>query len=188
MHSMILRNAFFLTVLITGLAATTLAQNTISAEKRALIKEMIVATDVQKTGDVMMKAMIDQFEADAPERISESVGSIPDLTGPEREKMRREMAADAARLSKRFRELIKEKLDWNQLIEQFIYPVVDKYYTEDDLRNLIAFYKSPTGRKVLEVMPQMMTDIMLRSNEVIKPKFDEISKQILEEEKKRLQD
>jgi hypothetical protein len=66
-----------------------------------------------------------------------------------------------------------------------MYPVVDKYYTEDDLKNLIAFYKSPTGRKVLEVMPQMMGDIMVRTNEIIKPRFDEISRQILDEEKKK---
>ena len=185
MRSTILKSAFNLCLLLIGLATAESAQSTISPEKRALIKEMIVVTEVQKTGDVMMKAMIDQFEQDAPQRIADSVNAMPDLTPQEREKMLREWASDDARFTRRFRELIKEKLNWPLLIEQLMYPVVDKYYTEDDLKNLIVFYKSPTGRKVLEVMPQMMGDIMVRTNEIIKPRFDEISRQILDEEKKK---
>lgn len=190
MHKRILKSALTIALLMTGLAATATAQGTIqgtiTAEKRALIKEMIAITETQKTGEMMMKAMIDQFEKEAPQRIAQSVNALPDLTPQEREKMRQDLAADDARLVKRFQDLIKEKLDWAQLMEQLMYPIADKYYTEDDLKNLIAFYKSPTGKKVLEAMPQMMTDIMVRSNEIIKPKFDEIAKQILDEEKKRL--
>lgn len=187
MYTITLKSTLLLILSLVGLATTPVsAQSTISPEKRALIKEMIRVTDVQKTGDLMMKAAMDQFEQEAPERISDSVNAMADLTPQEREKMRKEMADDTARFTKRFRELIKERVNWPQLIEQLMYPVVDKYYTEDDLKNMIEFYKSPTGRKVLDVMPQMMTDIMVRSNEIIKPKFDEIAKQILDEEKKRL--
>lgn len=34
-----------------------------------------------------------------------------------------------------------------------------KYYDEDDLRNIIAFYKSKTGQKALKSMPQMTAEI-----------------------------
>jgi hypothetical protein len=185
MHRRILKSALTLALLILGLSATASAQNTISPEKRALIKEMVVATDVQKVSDVMIKATMDQLENGAPERISQSVNAISDLTPEERKKMIRKMTDDSARVTKRFRELMKEKLDWVQLVEELVYPVIDKYYTEDDLKNMIAFYKSPTGKKVLEVMPQMMADIMARSEEVIKPKIDRIAKQVLEEEQNR---
>lgn len=186
MHKGILKTAFVTALLLTGLAATATAQSAISAEKRALIKEMLAATDMQKAGDAMMKTMLDQFEKDSPQRIAESVNALSDLTPPEREKMIREITADNARILKRSRELMMEKIDWSQLMDQLMYPIMDKYYTEDDLKTLIAFYKSPTGKKVLETMPQMMTDIMVRSMEIMKPKIDEISKQLLDEEKKRL--
>ena len=186
MHKRILKSALTIALLITGLAATAVAQGTISAEKRALIKEMLAATDMQKSGDAMMKTMLDQFEKDTPQRIAASVNALPDLTPQEREKMIREITADNTRVLKRSRELMTEKINWAQLMDELMYPIMDKYYTEEDLKTLIAFYKSPTGRKVLETMPQMMTDIMLRSMEIMKPKIDEISKQILEEEKKRL--
>ena len=185
MHSRILKSVLTLALLLLGLSTTASAQNTISPEKRALIKEMVIATDVQKMSDVMMKATMDQLENDSPRRIAESVNTMPDLTPAERKKMIREMTDSNARFTKRFRELMKEKLDWVQMVEELIYPIVDKYYTEDDLKNMIVFYKSPTGRKVLEVMPQMMTEMMIRSEEVIRPKIEGIAKQILEEEAKR---
>lgn len=34
-------------------------------------------------------------------------------------------------------------------------PLYDKYYTHDDIRQLIAFYDSPIGRKMIEVTPLM---------------------------------
>jgi len=186
MRKRILNSALTLALFILVLAATATAQSAISPEKRALIKEMMVVTDVQKSGDVMMKAVVDRFENEAPTQIAQRVNALTDLTPQEREKMTRELTEGNTRFTKRFRELT-EKLDWSQLLEQLMMPIIDKYYTEDDLKNMIAFYKTPTGKKVLEVMPQMMTDILFKSDEIIRPKFEAIAKQILDEEKKRLQ-
>lgn len=36
----------------------------------------------------------------------------------------------------------------------------DKYFTEQDIKAFIEFYKSPTGQKSLTVMPEMMKDMM----------------------------
>jgi uncharacterized protein len=185
MPTKVIKSALVLALFIAGWSVTAIAQSTISPEKRALIKEMIEATDVQKTGDTMIKAIIDQMEKDAPQRVTEIVNARTDLTPQEREKMILEVTAADARFTRRFRELLKEKLNWPQMMDELLYPIVDKYYTEDDLRNIIAFYKSPTGRKMLADMPQMMTDIILKSEEIVRPKVMEISKQILDEEAKR---
>ncbi|MBA2733740.1 MAG: DUF2059 domain-containing protein [Acidobacteria bacterium] len=187
MHKRILKSALTIALFISVSAITATAQDKISPEKRALIKEMIVVTDIQKASDSIMKALDQQLDSVEPQRIAESVNAMPDLTPQEREEMIREQTEDSARFRKRFQELTREKLNLPQLMEQLMYSIVDKYYTEDDLKSLIVFYKSPVGRKMLETMPQMMTDIILRSNEIIRPKLEEISKQILDEEKKRLQ-
>ncbi len=34
-----------------------------------------------------------------------------------------------------------------------------KYYDEDDLRNIIAFYKSKTGQKALDIMPVVTAEL-----------------------------
>jgi uncharacterized protein len=36
----------------------------------------------------------------------------------------------------------------------------DKYFTEQEINDFIAFYKSPSGQKYISVMPEMMKDMM----------------------------
>lgn len=42
-----------------------------------------------------------------------------------------------------------------------IIPIYDKYYTEEDIDQLIGFYKSPIGKKVIETLPQITQESML---------------------------
>lgn len=37
-------------------------------------------------------------------------------------------------------------------------PIYDKYLTHDDIRQLIAFYRSPVGAKLIGVLPQITQD------------------------------
>ena len=57
---------------------------------------------------------------------------------------------------------------WDEFNSQFnaedlitlIIPIYDKYYTEKDLDQLIVFYKSPLGQKLIATMPGVMKDSM----------------------------
>lgn len=39
-------------------------------------------------------------------------------------------------------------------------PLYSKYYTEKEINDLVAFYKTPTGKKMVETMPQLMNESM----------------------------
>jgi hypothetical protein len=39
-------------------------------------------------------------------------------------------------------------------------PIYDKYYTHEDIRELIKFYESPVGRKMTETMPLILQESM----------------------------
>lgn len=41
-----------------------------------------------------------------------------------------------------------------------LYPVYDKYYTENDLKELIKFYQSAAGQKMVEVSPNLLRETM----------------------------
>lgn len=43
---------------------------------------------------------------------------------------------------------------------QNIANIYDKYFTAEDVENIIKFYESETGKKTLTVMPQMMGELM----------------------------
>ncbi len=49
-----------------------------------------------------------------------------------------------------------------------------KHYNEDDLRNLIAFYKSDTGQKALRVLPQITQEM----NQWVGPRIGQVLKSI----------
>jgi uncharacterized protein len=57
---------------------------------------------------------------------------------------------------------------WNEFAKEIksedlvnlIIPVYDKYYTEEDVDQMIAFYKTPVGKKLIEVLPKISQESM----------------------------
>jgi len=47
----------------------------------------------------------------------------------------------------------------DELIDLII-PLYQKYYTDEDIDNMIIFYNSSTGKKAISVMPQLMQESM----------------------------
>jgi hypothetical protein len=48
--------------------------------------------------------------------------------------------------------MFKLKLDIDSFVDAFI-PLYDKYFSHDDIKQLIKFYESPIGKKLLAVTP-----------------------------------
>ena len=102
--------------------------------------------------------------------------------------MKERIVESQRRFSKRFRELYPQRVNLEQVMEQLYYPLYSKYFTEDELRDLVIFYKSPTGKKSIMVMPQLMQESMQKSSELLNPKLIQLVNEIMEEEKKRLEE
>lgn len=51
----------------------------------------------------------------------------------------------------------RKSVDPKSLIDLMV-PVYARYYSDDDVRQLIAFYRSPIGQKVVEVTPAITKD------------------------------
>jgi len=63
-----------------------------------------------------------------------------------------------------FWEKMKASINADDLINLTI-PVYAKYYTEEDLDQIVAFYKTPAGRKVISVTPQIVQESMMLGRE-----------------------
>ncbi|HFK5569405.1 hypothetical protein BAX97_14405 [Elizabethkingia meningoseptica] len=55
---------------------------------------------------------------------------------------------------------IKKEAATSGEFEELLIPVYSKYYTEKELEDIIAFYKTPTGQKVIKVLPEMSKESM----------------------------
>ena len=59
----------------------------------------------------------------------------------------------------RFWDDLRGELDAGQLTE-LVVPIYDRHLSHDDVRQVIAFYESPAGRKLISVQPQIVAESM----------------------------
>jgi hypothetical protein len=63
-----------------------------------------------------------------------------------------------------FFDAFRENLDFSSLVDALV-PVYAKYYTHDEVMQLIEFYRTPLGRKTIDVMPAITEESMAISME-----------------------
>ena len=165
------------------------ARQEVSNEKRALVKELLDLTNSKQTSDAMFNAQFDQMEKQLPEiewQVISAMENFKKLTAAQRDELRAKVNLSSLRLSKRMRELFLQRIDMRQLVEDISYSVYDKHFTVEELRDLVAFNKSPTGKKVLEVMPALFAESVAKTSEIVTPKVKEIVDEIQKDETKQL--
>ena len=75
----------------------------------------------------------------------------------------------------------RTEIDPNDLIEMII-PIYAKHFTHEEIKQLIAFYESPIGKKMIKVQPQIMMESMAAGEEWGKDLAKKIMKKLHEEE------
>ncbi len=95
-----------------------------------------------------------------------------------------EFAEEAKQDSVRLRELIRAS-DLEGVIRQLFIQLYAKYFTEDELRDMVAFYRTPTGQKSMQVFPQLMAESMQSAETLFQPIFEKAWKQVEDERNKR---
>ncbi|MEK6304184.1 MAG: DUF2059 domain-containing protein [Acidobacteriota bacterium] len=184
-----MKNAIKLAVLslflVGSLCSSANAQSEIKPEKRALIKELYLATKADKMAESFTNIILSQMERDLPKTLSE-FPEMTDLKRKDRDQAQKVLFETSARILARFKELIPERINFAEVMEQMFYPLYDKFFTEDELKDLVTFYKSPTGQKSIDVMPQLLQDAMQRASEALNAKVMRLVDEVLAEERQHL--
>ena len=69
----------------------------------------------------------------------------------------------------------------NNLINEHMLNIYDKYFTHEEIKVLIMFYKTPTGKKKISTMPDIQKDIMTVMMNKHIPEFQEKIQKKMEE-------
>ena len=113
---------------------------TFAQTKQESIKELIhiMRNDslMNKTIDAMIPSMVNQMQSEK----KDSTGNVRTM----------EVAKIAMESAK---EAMPKMMD-------DMTSTYDKYFTEQEIKDFITFYKSPSGQKYINVMPEMMKDLM----------------------------
>lgn len=166
-----MRRLSLLAILLLALPLFATESNP-SKRQRELVDKLLTLMDVDKTVSSAVDAVYEQMQ-NAFLQQAAAKGNHP------------EDIAEAKELFESFR-AAAAKIDFNGLMRESFIRIHARYYTEQELEDLIAFYSTPTGRKTIEVMDDLMRDGMQAGAETLTPKIDEVTKQVLaDHEKKR---
>ena len=97
---------------------------------------------------------------------SQKINQLLELTGSRKvgiqvmNQMMNSFKSSYSKVNEQFWEDFKNEVKAEDL-EKMIIPIYDKYYTESDIDQLITFYNSPIGKKMIATMPQVMQESMI---------------------------
>lgn len=168
----------------TAAAAATTIDAKIAPEKLALVKEFYEVTGgrekIRETIDVM-HANIDNSMRMMHGGMSGDEDDDDKLTAAERAERDKKSIDNALRISRRIRADLDRELDMAAVIEEITFQLIDKYFTAADLKDLIAFYRTPTGRKALMLQPQIAAEAGQLTNAALAPVLQRVIKKNIDE-------
>ncbi len=77
---------------------------------------------------------------------------------------------------------MRQEMSWEKMEE----PIIDvylKHYTEEEIQDMLAFYRTDTGRAMVEKMPQVMNESMMVTQQMLRgfmPRIQELSMEFRE--------
>lgn len=173
-------------ILFVLLAHVVQAQTPISDTKRELIKELVAVMQADQTAQKTLDAAMAQMVTQYPKMLADLLESRKDMTPEQKERIVRQETRSRERFWARFRERLGDIYASQELFDRVYFPAYSKYFTEGELRDLLAFYKSPTGHKVLQVQPELTSDVLKSVFDLLGPTIKKLVQELFEEELEKL--
>ncbi|HEY9785192.1 MAG TPA: DUF2059 domain-containing protein [Candidatus Obscuribacterales bacterium] len=158
----------------------------VSPEKLAAIKELLSVTEISKVSDEMYDMLLKQGQRSFTENLVRSIQNDDRKSEEQKKDLLQKAVASSDRMFARYRELLPKEINLGQVLENVALTVYDKYFTVDELKGITAFYRTPAGRKALQVLPQVMQESAAMTGEIITPKVQTIVRQVVQEEHERI--
>jgi len=163
----------------------------ISAEKRALAKELSEEMGLKNKASELLATLDKEMSKEVIEMSWQMLSAMPEmktLTDAEREELHKQLREDSAKSYTRFTEALNRRIDYGQLIEDVSVTVYAKYFTDKELKDLIAFYGSDTGKRSMEVMPSLMADSMSEASRQLTPIMTDVMRDLATDDTTRFRD
>lgn len=165
------------------------AQDTITPEKKALIKELLGLLNSGNTAGAIAIQFLEQFQQSAIILIKSDLREwikAQKFAPAEKKRLEAEMDESAQRILTRLRAEFPKRINLGEILEIVLLEVYDKYFTEAEVKDLIAFYKTPTGQKIIKILPQISAEMFPRIGQLMNPAATLLATELLGDEIKRL--
>lgn len=157
------------------------------AKKTEMLKELCALLEVGENAVSMMDVSFAEQEKQVPvimdAMLAQKAQDIPaDRLAPLKEKM----IEAQIKILRRTRDLFNQQINIKELCVSIYTQLYGKYFTTAELEDLIAFYRTPTGKKLIKTQPALSGEALRLTNEAIDSKIAAISQQVSAETVKGL--
>jgi len=160
----------------------------ITPEKQALIREFMRLLNASTNTEAIVSSFLERFlRNDGPMISQELLRDIPQEKLSKVEQMRLKSEADVAarRILARIRAEVPGRVNFGELLERVGMEMYGKHFSEEELKELIAFHKTPVAQKLLRLLPQITAETLPQVQEWVTPTVIQLVREIFTEEKEK---
>ena len=164
------------------------AQDTVTQEKKALIKEFMKLLNTSTNSEAVVDQFLEQGLKQSAPLISQALlQEVPqDKLSPDEQKRLKSEADEATRrIFVRVRTEFPKRVNFGELLDRVGLEIYAKYFSEEEIKELITLYKSPAAQKFLRVLPQITAEMIPKMQEWVTPPLTQLMEEAFAEEKKK---
>jgi hypothetical protein len=151
--------------LLLSVSVSAFAQTAVTAQSlapREDVLKLIEKLRLRSTMELMLKQVVEQAKAGARQGF---VAQVPNATAEQR-----------AILDKMMEDAFGE-INVDELLQDVV-PVYQKHFSKEDISDIVAFYSSRAGQKMLDEGPAMMAEVSQASGIRMQQKMSTITNRI----------
>lgn len=130
-----------------GSESRSLERQQSSEDKDELIRELVALTDAAQMQAIFSRRLID--------RVANAVTMFSPSMDARTMRIVRQEASD----------VVQERIESGDALYSVLYPVYEKHFNIFELNQLVTFYQSPLGQKLVRVSPQLLSESMALGQE-----------------------
>lgn len=144
---------------LTALSLYGQAAETLPADKKKAIQELISVNKTRESAPQIIEQMVAQAGSAVRMQILQQIARHPTMTAEQKNAAQAKLDKELPNMQADMRAAL-QKANLPTLLEEISYEVYGKHFETREIRELSAFYRTPTGQKTLRVMPQVSGENM----------------------------
>ncbi|MBX3245126.1 MAG: DUF2059 domain-containing protein [Acidobacteria bacterium] len=170
---------FILLLCVSGLLAQTTEPVAEKTTKQKLIEELIAVSGGASEFEKEFRSGMSDQRDDMIDGMVESLAGILVTLDEEGDSdaFRKTLREKATVTVDRMIDRIHKEIDYGKFAATFVSRHYEENYTEDELKEILTFYRTPTGEKSLKLATSLYKDLIRSVDVTLMPKVKEIAEE-----------
>ncbi len=123
----------------------------------AEVRELLELSDAERQYAQLLAVMTRSIQASFSAGLAEALKSRP-IGARQREQAKEILDRNFSQFIKAFQDQMRRIMPWERLVRDVYTPVYLRHFNQRELQDVVAFYRSPTGRKFARSNNQLVQD------------------------------